>query len=45
MASGFHFILLEIENSYVDAVHIKKHAREIIAEFISELIIKSYSKI
>ena len=38
-------ILLGIENSYVDAIHINKHAREIIAESISELIIKSYSKI
>ena len=38
-------ILLEIENSYVDAIHIEKHAREIISEVISELIIKSYSKI
>ena len=38
-------ILLEIENSYIDAIHVEKHAREIIAEVISELIIKSYSKI
>ena len=38
-------VLLEIENNYIDAIHIKKHAREIIAEVISELIIKSYSKI
>ena len=37
-------ILLEIENSYMDAIHVEKHAREIIAEVISELIIKSYSK-
>ena len=37
-------ILLEIENSYIDAIHVEKHAREIIAEVISELIIKSYSK-
>ena len=37
-------ILLDIENSYIDAIHVEKHAREIIAEVISELIIKSYQK-
>ena len=38
-------ILLNVNNSYLDAIHIEKHAREVIAEVISKLIIKAYSKI
>ena len=37
-------VLLETENSYFDLIHIQQHARELVAEAISNLIIKSYSK-
>tara|TARA_Y100000768_G_scaffold386286_1_gene374328 strand:+ start:1073 stop:2203 length:1131 start_codon:yes stop_codon:yes gene_type:complete len=40
-----HDVLSETENSYIDAIHIKEHAREVIAEAISMLIINSYSEI
>ncbi len=35
-------VLSEIDNSYTDAIHVKQHARKIIAEVISGEIIKSY---
>ena len=38
-------VLSETKNSYVDAIHVNEHARTVIAEAISTLIINSYSGI
>ena len=38
-------VLSETKNSYVDAIHVNEHARTVIAEAISMLIINSYSEI
>ena len=35
-------VLSEIDSSYTDAIHVTPHARKIIAEIISNQIIKSY---
>ena len=37
-------VLLNINNAYTDAIHANHHSREIIAETMSKLIIKSYLK-